>query len=478
MSAQSRPLVNKLWALCGVLRDGGITYQDYLTELSWLLYLRFSTLNATSIEDQRVLRSWSVLVDTPPRTLIDTYTRILDDLRLSVDATTAAIFVDAKTRITDPHVLAMLITAINEIDWGQLSIQALGDIYEGILERNVQEQKSGAGQYFTPRSVVELMVRAISPKKGEIVQDPAAGTGGFLVSAATHALHGGSGPLTSLPSHERQPSYFGVELVPGAFRLCLMNLSLHSVPSKVVLGNSLSWLGTTLPRPDIILTNPPFGSRRGADRVERDDLTFRTSNKQLAFLQHVYRTLKPGGRAAIVVPDGILFDSGIGRSVRQEMMRICDVHTILRLPVGLFYAQAIKTNVLFLRKPHALTRDEDDATTRTWIYDARTETSARTQAAKTAAVFADFERIYTLNEGERAQIADNHPRFTSFTRAELRDYNDQLDLGINPPRSVQTHNGHDPAKSLHAIKLALMEALDLVDQLEANLFSDRSDYET
>ena len=178
MSALTRRLVIKVWELCGILRDGGITYQDYLTELSWLLYLRFSTLSGPKLRDQQVVESWAALLNTPPVGILDCYMQILRKLSLSIDPTVSAIFADAETRIRS-YVLAALVAAIDKIDWDKMGTQALGDIYEGVLERNAQEQKSGAGQYFTPRSVVDLMVRAISPKAGEVVQDPAAGTGGF-----------------------------------------------------------------------------------------------------------------------------------------------------------------------------------------------------------------------------------------------------------------------------------------------------------
>ena len=472
MSALARPLVIKVWELCGILRDGGITYQDYLTELSWLLYLRFSTHNGPKLRDERVVESWTALLNTPPLGLLDCYMQILRTLSHSIDPTTSAIFADAETRITDPYVLAALVAAIDKIDWDKVGTQALGDIYEGILERNAQEQKSGAGQYFTPRSVVDLMVRAISPKTGEVVQDPAAGTGGFLVSAASHARQETIEATSAARPKEAQPSYFGIELVRGAFRLCLMNLSLHDVSAKIVLGSTLSNTGTSLPRPDIILTNPPFGSRRGADRIERPDLTYQTSNKQLAFLQHVYRTLKPGGRAAIVVPDGVLFDGGIARGIRQEMMNTCNVHTLLRLPVGLFYAQAVKTNVLFIQKPTQIISGPQDATKHTWIYDARSDTSGRTRVAKTAAVFADFEHIYPLTHAQRTQIAKGHPRFACFSRAELRIHNDRLDLAVKPSNNASSYSDRDVTKSLFTIKVALAEALELVEQLELSLLNN------
>lgn len=478
MNALARSLVNKVWALCSILRDGGITYQDYVAELSWLLYLRFSSLDGFKIENDEVVKSWKILVETPAEMLLEAYARILKSLALSHDSVVSEIFAEAETRLTDSHVLAALIAAIDKIDWGQMGSQVLGDIYEGILDRNAQELKSGAGQYFTPRIVVELMVGAISPRPGEIVQDPAAGTGGFLISAAAHAQQTRQTTRHKSASGATQPRYFGVELVPSTFRLCLMNLSLHNIPAKIILGSTLSPLGRNLPRPDIVLTNPPFGSRRGADRVARPDLTYQTPNKQLAFLQHVYRALKDGGRAAIVVPDGVLFDSGVARSIRQEMFRTCNVHTILRLPVGLFYAQAIKTNVVFLDKPSAPVAEDQEATTRTWIYDARTELSARTKIAKTAAVFADFERIYTFNQQQRSEIAGTHPRLASFTRTELAEHNDRLDLPVSFSSAEHSSREEDIATSIVTLKAALVEALAQVEQLEAHFHRSRSQHES
>jgi type I restriction enzyme M protein len=468
MNSLARALVNKVWALCGILRDGGITYQDYLTELSWLLYLRFANLDSSRIENDEVIKGWGILASAPPAELLETYSNLLNVLAKSSDLVTSEIFSGAETRIADSHVLAMLVAAIDKIDWGQISNQALGDIYEGILERNAQELKSGAGQYFTPRSVVELMVRTIAPGPGEIVQDPAAGTGGFLISAAAYVREQTNKQSDLSRPEGTQPPYVGVELVPSAFRLCLMNLSLHAVPAVLHLGSSLDSLGQNLPKADVVLTNPPFGSRRGADRIRRSDLTFQTSNKQLAFTQHVYRVLKEGGRAAIVLPDGVLFDGGIARGIRQEMLQVCDVHTILRLPAGLFYAQGVKTNVLYLRKPMSPPNSQEDATARTWIYDARTEVSGRRQPAKTAAVFADFERIYNLNQSERAHVADDHPRFASFTRAELREHGDRLDLSLASADGSAPREGQDLAKSVHMLRVALTEALAHIEQLEAD----------
>ena len=464
----SRPLITKIWSLCGLLRDDGITYQDYLTELSWLLYLCFANQSRFSVNDAGTADVWNALLGEPEDTVLLAYTGHLSWLARSSDKVTSEVFAGARTKITDARVLAALIKEIDRIAWDQFSPQALGDIYEGILERNAQEQKSGAGQYFTPRSVVNLMVRVISPGPGEVVQDPAAGTGGFLVAAAAHAQQNQEEGIRIVKDHSRKPTYFGIELVPDAFRLCLMNLSLHSIPSEIRLGSALGLLGTTLPRPDIILTNPPFGSRRGADRIERPDLNYQTSNKQLAFLQHVYHALRAGGRAAIIVPDGVLFDGGVARDIRRELLQLCNVHTILRLPVGLFYAQAVKTNVLFFEKP-ATRRADSDATERIWIYDARAGLSARTQAPKTAAVFADFEYLYSLDGSDRSDMEATHPRLASFSRTDVEDHDDRLDLPIGRANTESDSGYSDPRKAVNDLRLALTEALLLVDELESNL---------
>jgi type I restriction enzyme M protein len=467
----TRQLIAKVWSLCGILRDGGITYQDYLTELSWLLYLQLSSQHNSEVRDERVINVWPRIIHTPASQVLDVYQEQLRILAKSSDSFTSQIYMDARSRITDTNVLAALVREINKIDWQEQNTQALGDIYEGILERNALEQKSGAGQYFTPRIVVDLMVQAISPQPGELVQDPAAGTGGFLVAAANHVKR--VGLQNSHESGSGISRFQGVELVPGAFRLCLMNLALHAVPATVLLGNTLSPLGAELERPDVILTNPPFGSRRGADTIDRVDLTFPTSNKQLAFLQHAYRTLKNGGRAAIVVPDGVLFEPG-ARGMRQELLRTCDVHTMLRLPVGLFYAQGVKTNVLFFDK--ASSSPASDATSQTWVYDARTHLSARTQAPKAAAIFADFTRIYHLRSAERAQVAKTHPRFASFTREQIYGNGDRLDLTVTPANDGQNVQlmPDDSVKAVSDLRTALREALTLADQIESLLMKDES----
>ena len=463
----TRNLIAKVWSLCDLLRDDGITYQDYLTEISWLLYIRLSGQVSAEHANAIMARIWHDLSSAPANEILSIYKSRLESLARSPDFTTRSVFADAATHISNPEVLIALVRGIDKIAWEDLGAYALGDIYEGILERNAVEQKSGAGQYFTPRTIVELMVRAIAPVRGESVQDPAAGTGGFLVAAAAHmAEH------SDKTENSNNVNFYGIELVPGTFRLCLMNLSLHGVRANVILGNALGPRSLEIPRPDIILTNPPFGARRGAGMIDRPDLSFQTSNKQLAFLQHTYQVLKPGGRAAIVVPDGVLFDGGVAREIRRQLLRTCDVHTVLRLPIGLFYAQAVKTNILFFQKPKAKQGDGGNATKATWVYDARTDVSARTSAAKLAALFADFEQLYPHQARVHSMHTKGHVRMGSFSRAQLAEFDDRLDIPVFKPTRME--GNLDPSKSLHDMRTALIEALEITTRLEATLSNGRA----
>ena len=256
-----------------------------------------------------------------------------------------------------------------------------GDAYEGLLEKNAQDTKSGAGQYFTPRALINSMVRCIKPQAGEVVQDPAAGTAGFLIAADAY-IKQHTDELYDLKDHDRDfqrnKAFVGIELVPGTRRLALMNCLLHGMEGDaegvVHLGNALGDSGKSLARADIILANPPFGTSKGGEASNtRDDLTYKTSNKQLAFLQHIYRNLKPGGRAAVVLPDNVLFEAGVGTDVRRDLMHKCNLHTILRLPTGIFYAQGVKTNVLFFTKGSAKDKhQQENCTENVWVYDLRT----------------------------------------------------------------------------------------------------------
>ena len=274
------------------------------------------------------------------------------------------------------------------------SPEGLGNLYEGLLEKNAEETKSGAGQYFTPRPLIEAMVALVKPQAGERVQDPAVGTGGFLINAdryvksQTDDLHD---LKTSAQNFQKRQAFYGVELVPDVQRLALMNAMLHDIEGDILLGDTLGPTGAKLQKADVILTNPPFGTKKGGGGPTRDDITYPTSNKQLVFLQHIYRGLVPGGRAAVVLPDNVLFEEGVGQKVRADLMDECDLHTILRLPTGIFYAQGVKTNVLFF------TRGEKDKgnTKQVWLFDMRTNMpSFGKRTVLTREQFADFETAY------------------------------------------------------------------------------------
>ncbi|WP_286240957.1 N-6 DNA methylase [Neptuniibacter halophilus] len=377
-------IVQKLWNLCDVLKDDGINYSDYVTELVMLLFIRMEyeqVQNQVNFEHKLPQGCrWPDLRDKSGLNLLNHYRQMLLDLGKDDDPLIAAIYADSQTRLSEPRHLEVLIKALDAIDWFSAQRDGLGDLYEGLLEKNSTETKSGAGQYFTPRPLIDSIIRCIKPQAGELVQDPAAGTAGFLIAADAY-IKEQTDDLYDLDEKaqrfQRNDAFIGMELVPNTRRLALMNCLLHGMEGDnegvVHLGNTLGLPGTQLPKADMILSNPPFGTAKGGGGPTRDDFTYKTSNKQLAFLQHIYRGLKPGGRAAVVLPDNVLFEAGVGTSIRADLMNKCNLHTILRLPTGIFYAQGVKTNVLFFTRGTAANpRQEENCTENVWVYDLRT----------------------------------------------------------------------------------------------------------
>jgi len=357
---QTSDIVAKLWNLCHVLRDGGISYHQYVTELTLLLFLKMAKetgKESTKDNTPRIPKGcrWDDLVALPPGgEKLDAYREMLIRLGKAPDLLVRAIYTGAQTTLREARHLDRLVLDIDGLDWFTAKSDGLGDMYEGLLERNAGETKSGAGQYFTPRPLIDAMVEVMKPQAGEVIQDPAAGTAGFLIAADTY-IKKKTADLFDLGDKEqrfqKREAFVGLELVPETRRLALMNCMLHDIDGigegAVRLGDTLTSDGAKLPPANLILTNPPFGTKKGAGGGSREDLTFSTSNKQLMFLQHIYRALKPGGRAAVVLPDNVLFEDGRGREIRADLMDKCNLHTILRLPTGIFYAQGVKTNVLF-----------------------------------------------------------------------------------------------------------------------------------
>jgi type I restriction enzyme M protein len=415
-------IIQKIWNLCNILRGDGISYHEYISELTYLLFLKIAQENQTEYLLPENCR-WQRLTDYKGDDLLTEYRDMLTYLGgHAPNEVVRKIYAFPTTVFSHSENLKAVIDGIAKLDWHSIMKDGMGDIYEGLLAKNSQDARSGAGQYFTPRALVDCMVRLIKPSLGEIIQDPAAGSGGFLISA-DHFIRSNF-PEDAYKSNP--PKYEGVEIEKGTYRICLMNAFLHQLDLNIILGDALTKDAETLVPADVILANPPFGAKAGSARKKREDIV-NTTNKQLAFLQHIYLGLKPGGRAAVVLPDNVLFEEGTGRKVRQELMDKCSLHTILRLPVGIFYSQGVKTNVLFF------TRGKSDIgnTTNVWIYDMR---SSRLKYSKKRPLrsdnFSKFEEVYGndphgLSE-RKADLEEN--RWQSFSRSEILKRNDNLDI--------------------------------------------------
>jgi len=473
----TQDIVSKLWNLCHVLRDDGVTYQDYVTELTFLLFLKM--MEETQREEGRLPKAyrWAEIAKREGMEQLDHYKRALLELGNAPDGKVRAIFTDAQTKIRKPANLKSLTTAIDVLDWFSAREEGLGELYEGLLERNASEKKSGAGQYFTPRPLIDCIIRVMQPKLGETIQDPAAGTGGFLV-AADRFIKDHTNDLYGLKSEQaafqRNGAYTGIELVPETHRLALMNLMLHGIEGGLVLGDTLSPDGETLAKADLILTNPPFGTKKGGGRPTRSDFsqTTDTSNKQLAFVEHIVRALKPGGRAAVIVPDNVLFEDNTGKRLRAWMMDLCNVHTILRLPTGIFYAQGVKTNVVFL------TRGKTDraGTKAVWVYDMRADQPAYGKTrVLSVADFAAFEAAYGDDPDGTGKRKDEGElgRWRKFTREEIAARNNNLDIAwLRDSSDDAEEHLTDPEDIADAIAGHLRAALAEIDAVVEELAPD------
>lgn len=384
MANDSAAIVQKVWNYCHVLRDDGVSYGDYVEQLTYLIFLKMADeqtkqpFNKPSMIPEGF--GWQTLTQKEGDALETQYRHILENLGKE-KGLLGIIFRKAQNKIQDPAKLKRLIELINAETWTGMDVDVKGEIYEGLLQKNAEDVKGGAGQYFTPRPLIKAMVEVIKPRPGETICDPACGTGGFLIAAHDY--------ISRYDLDKEQKGYLkyktfkGTDIVDGVARLCAMNLYLHGIggeDSPIDVKDSLA--SDPGNRYNIVLTNPPFGKKSSitivngegkADRqaitYEREDFWATSSNKQLNFLQHVKTILNLNGRAGIVVPDNVLFEGGAGETVRQKLLQECDVHTLLRLPTGIFYAQGVKANVLFFdRKPLR----EKPWTEKLWVYDLRT----------------------------------------------------------------------------------------------------------
>ena len=371
----TQEIVSKLWNLCNVLRDDGITYHQYVTELTYILFLKM--LNETNqeckiatgveliekpetseektenVEKQIIIDyTWDVLKSKSGLDQYNYYKNLLRLFGKYCKGRVQQIYNGSISNIDEPKNLEKIITNIDDLDWFSAREEGLGNLYEGLLEKNASEKKSGAGQYFTPRILIDVMTRLMKPQPKEKCNDPACGTFGFMIAASQY-VKDNSNDLFSLDADtakfEKEDAFTGCELVHDTHRLALMNAMLHDIDGEIILGDTLSNIGKDMKGYDLVLTNPPFGTKKGGERATRDDFTFSTSNKQLNFIQHIYRSLKADGksRAAVVLPDNVLFADGEGEKIRVDLMDKCNLHTILRLPTGIFYAQGVKCSFLY-----------------------------------------------------------------------------------------------------------------------------------
>jgi type I restriction enzyme M protein len=444
MTDLTNRIVQKLWSYCNVLRDDGLSYQDYLEQLTFLLFLKMADEREKLTGEEQAIPNgyrWADLA-APQMEGVELEQHYRETLRIlgAEKGMLGLIFEKAQNKIQDPAKLRQLIVElIGKESWLAMSADVKGDAYEGLLERNAQDVKGGAGQYFTPRALIDAIVDCIQPRPGEVVADPACGTGGFLLSAHSY-LKGHYELDRDEKRHLRYEALRGVELVPNVARLCGMNLFLHGIgpdgtdehEPPITIDDALREEPSL--RAQVVITNPPFGKKSSITIVndegdtDRQTLTYNrpdfwttTSNKQLNFVQHVKSLLAIHGRAAVVVPDNVLFEGGAGETVRRNLLNECEVHTLLRLPTGIFYAQGVKANVLFFdRKPGA----PEPWTKSVWVYDLRTNKHFTLKTKRmTRADLDEFVNCYRPGERHQRQAtwfdATPEGRWRSFTYEEI-----------------------------------------------------------
>ncbi len=482
MVPEPTAIVQKVWSFCHVLKHDGVSYGDYLEQLTYLLFLKMADertrppFNHPSVIPEGL--RWPDLAATRGEALEAQYRRTLEVLGKE-DGLLGVIYRKAQNKIGNPANLKRLVDHIGEENWTGLGVDIKGEIYEGLLAKNAEDVKSGAGQYFTPRTLIHAIVDVMHPAPGEIIVDPACGTGGFLLAAYDYVFEHHNLDRDQKRTLSRD-SLFGTELVDSTARLAVMNMFLHGIGgeiSPITPGDALvahpGWYC------DMVLANPPFGSRTGLSLVDddgesetvsssydRDDFWATTSNKQLNFLQHIRSILKVGGRAAVVLPDNVLYVAGAGETIRRKLLSECNLHTVLRLPTGIFYKPGVKANVLFFDK-----RPPREApwTSETWYYDLRTNMHFTLKASPlTAADLQDFVDCYKADAiHERVETE----RFKKFTYAELSE-RDKVNLDIKWLKDDALENvEHLPQPAVIAAEIVenLRAALDQFEEVAAKL---------
>ncbi|MBM6498930.1 HsdM family class I SAM-dependent methyltransferase [Flavobacterium macrobrachii] len=482
-------IVSKVWAFCQTLRDDGVGYGDYLEQLTYLLFLKMAD-EYTKPPHNRTIPipsefAWETLTSKSGSELETHYNTMLRELAKE-KGILGQIFVKSQNKIQDPAKLYKLIALINAENWILMGVKDKGDIYEGILEKNAEDTKSGAGQYFTPRPLIKAMVECLRPEPMKTIADPACGTGGFFLAAYDWIVEHREKELDKEARHFlKYNTFFGNEIVASTRRLALMNLFLHNIgdiDSDNFISPNDSLITDSGTRYDYILANPPFGKKSSmtftneAGEQEKEDLTYNrqdfwvtTSNKQLNFVQHIRTMLKTTGQAAVVLPDNVLFEGGVGETVRKKLLETTDLHTILRLPTGIFYANGVKANVLFFDGKPA---SKEPWTKEVWVYDYRTNIhhTLKKNPLKLEDL-RDFINLYNSeNRHKRKETynAESNPegRWRKFTYDEIiaRDKT-SLDITWLKDKSLaDLDNLPDPDEL----------ALDIVENIEAGLESFRA----
>jgi type I restriction enzyme M protein len=430
-------LILKVWNYATVLRNEGVHYGAYISQISFLLFLKMDEEAASRLGEPSALPTdcrWGAIKDLQGEALATRYSAILTKLSRH-DGLIGAIFLKAQNEIQDPAKLRRLVTMISEETWLGLDVDTKGAIYEGLLERNAAEVKSGAGQYFTPRPLIDAMVTVIDPQPNETVHDPAVGTGGFLLSAWERMKNSPAASDRRVQQRIRT-KLTGIDIVPDVVRLCAMNMYLHGAARTENTIERADALNKLSGHYQVVLTNPPFGKKQGYrivgadgdietehEEYNRPDFIKTTSNKQLNFLQHIMSILAIDGRCAVVLPDNVLFE-GAGAEIRKRLLDTSDFHTLLRLPTGIFYKQGVKANVLFFdRKPAA----EKAWTKELWIYDWRTnQRFTLKERPMKRADLDDFVASYCAGNRKKRKESE---RFRKFSYADLIK-RDKMNLDI------------------------------------------------
>ena len=477
MNASS--LVQKVWSFCHTLRDDGVGYGDYLEQLTYLLFLKLAHEYAQEpyCRDSRIPAShdWASLRAKTGEPLEAHYLATLHRLGQE-PGMLGAIFFKAQNKIQDPAKLSRLVQMIDAESWISLDADTKGDLYEGLLQKNAEDTKSGAGQYFTPRVLIDAIVACVRPEPMKTIADPACGTGGFFLGAYQWLTRPGQALNPRQKAFLRSQTFFGNEIVPNTRRMCLMNLFLHNIgelDGEPSVDRSDALIAEPKRKVDYVLANPPFGKKssmtitneegeedRDALTYERQDFWETTSNKQLNFLQHIVSLLKVDGKAAVVLPDNVLFEGGAGEKIRRKLLENCDVHTILRLPTGIFYAQGVKANVVFFDNAP---KDGHIHTRGVWFYDLRTNLhfTLKTRPLK-AEDLQDFIRCYNPSDRHLRQATERF-KFFNYDDLVARD-KASLDLFWLKDNSLDTLDDLPPPDVLQQ---------EIIEHLEAALAAFR-----